>query len=111
MGFNKKGLLKFSLLSLLFLGLIVAWLGFGEKGFIHLYRMERERQAHLERIDRLEQENRRLLDEINRLRKDREYIESMARRELGLVKDNELLYRFSRQEETPARDEVGKVGP
>lgn len=80
---------------------MAAWLGFGERGFIHLYRMEKDRQAHMERIRKLEKENQTLLEEINRLRTDREYLESVARTELGLVKGNEILYRFSREEEKP----------
>ena len=91
---NGKNILKFSLLALLFLGLVVAWLGFGERGFIHLYRMDRERQTYLEKINKLEHENRELLDEIQRLRSDREYVENLGRRELGLVKEDELMYRF-----------------
>ncbi|MBN2123973.1 MAG: septum formation initiator family protein [Deltaproteobacteria bacterium] len=88
---------------------MIAWLGFGERGFIHLYRMEKERQAHLERITKIEEENRRLLEEIDRLRHDREYIEAMARRELGLIKDNEVLYRFDRQgEDVPSKAENGQ---
>jgi cell division protein FtsB len=94
-----KGVLKFSLLALLFLGLLVAWLGFGERGFIHLYRMDRERQTYLERINTLERENRELLDEIQRLRSDRDYVENLGRRELGLVKEDELMYRFGPKKE------------
>jgi cell division protein FtsB len=96
---NGKHILKFSLLALVFLGLVVAWLGFGERGFIHLYRMDRERQTYLEKIDKLEQENRELLDEVKRLRSDRDYVESLGRRELGLVKDGELMYRFETKKE------------
>jgi cell division protein FtsB len=94
-----KGVLKSSLLALLFLGLLVAWLGFGERGFIHLYRMDRERQTYLERINTLERENRELLDEIQRLRSDRDYVENLGRRELGLVKEDELMYRFETKKE------------
>ena len=90
----KKRFLKFSLLALLFFGLIIGWLGFGEHGFIHLYRMEEERQAYVEKIRELERKNQELLKEIHLLRNDKEYIESLARRELGLIKDNEILYRF-----------------
>lgn len=81
------------------MALMIAWLGFGKRGFIHLYRMEKERQGSLERIRKLEGENQRLFDEIHRLRTDKEYIESMARKELGLVKSNEMLFRFSRKED------------
>lgn len=94
MAFSRKEFLKFSSFGLLFLFLMALWLGFGERGFIHLYRMEKERQAYAQKIQKLEQENRDLLEEINRLRSDKEYIESLGRRELGLVRDGEVLYRF-----------------
>lgn len=100
MALRKKGILKFSFITLLFLALMATWLGFGERGFIHLYRMEKDRQAHVERITNLEKENQALLEEIKRLRTDKEYLESVARTELGLVKDNEILYRFNSEEET-----------
>lgn len=95
---RKSGLLKFTLLGVLFLGLIVGWLGFGERGLIHLYRMEKERQDYLTKIHKLEREKEELLEEIRRLRgQDDEYIESLIRRELGLIKKDETLYRFRRQ--------------
>lgn len=104
MGLDKKDFLKLSLLTLFVVCLVVVWLAFGERGFIHLYRMEKERQAYLEKIRKLEEANRKLLEQIGRLREDEEYIESVARRELGLVKENELIYRFSKEqsEETEA---------
>lgn len=95
---SKAGFLKLILL-LLFLGLIIGWLGFGERGFIHLYKMEKEREVYLDRIGKLEQENQSLLEEIKRLRTDKEYVESLTRRELGLVKEDEILYRFVREKE------------
>lgn len=101
--------MKFSFIALLFLGLIVAWLGFGERGFIHLYRMEKDRRAYLERIRNLEIENQELLEEIKILRTDKQYLESVARKELGLIKENEILYRFSGEEENHQLSEtVGK---
>jgi cell division protein FtsB len=94
---SMRKVLRFSLLVFLFFGLMVAWLGFGERGFIHLYRMEKERQAHLDKIQDLEQENRELLEEIQRLRDDVAYMEALGRRELGLVKEDEVLYRFAKE--------------
>ena len=96
--FNKTGLLKLALL-ILFLCLIIGWLGFGERGFIHLYKMDKEREAYLKKIGTLEQEKQSLMEEIKRLRSDKEHIESLARRELGLIKDDEVLYRFVREKE------------
>ena len=112
MSVSTRKVLKFSLLTLLFFGLIVAWLGFGERGFIHLYRMEKERQTHLDRIQNLEQENRELLEEIQRLREDVAYMESLGRRELGLVKDGEVLYRFVKERDlTPSAPAKGGKRP
>ena len=78
---------------------MIAWLGFGERGFIHLYQMEMERQDYLKRIQELEGKNQNLLEEIEKLRNDIAYIESVARKELGFVKKNEMIFRFSKDEE------------
>ena len=99
MGLNKKDFFKISLFTLIVLGVIIAWLAFGERGFIHLYRMEKERQAYLEKIRELEKANQDLLEQIERLRDDKDYIESEARKELGLVRENELIYRFSSEDD------------
>lgn len=94
MALRRKEAFKFTALGFLFLALMAAWLGFGERGFIHLYKIEKERQVYADKIRDLELENLKLLDEINRLRSDRDYIESQARKELGLLKEEEVLYRF-----------------
>ena len=108
MGHNRKKFLKSSFCVLLLLGLIVAWLGFGERGFLHLYRKEKDRQAYLERIRKVEKENRALIEEIERLNTDEPYLESVARKRLGLVKEDEILYRFSREEKSRRSSETEK---
>lgn len=71
-----------------------AWLWFGDGGFVRLYRTESERQACIARIKALAQENQALINEIHRLRTDMVYVESVARRQLDLIKKNEVIYRF-----------------
>jgi len=71
-----------------------AWLWFGEGGFGRLYRSEAERQACIERIHRLAAENEALLKQVHLLRTDAKYLESLARREFSLIKENEVIYRF-----------------
>jgi cell division protein FtsB len=105
---TRKDYIKFSLFSFLLLALVVAWLGFGEHGFVHLYRMEKERQVYQERISQLQRENQELLEEINRLRTDKDYIESMGRRELGLIRNDEILFRFDKKKESPPPAEIDK---
>jgi cell division protein FtsB len=107
---------KIPLIVLCLLIGIVAWLGFGEQGLIHLYRTEMERQAHMDRIQRLAEENQRLMDEIERLRTDMKYVESVVRRQLNLIKENEVIYRFEKKEkgdsalDNPAAQEVRQTG-
>jgi cell division protein FtsB len=96
---TRKEALKLTSFAFLFLALMVAWLGFGERGFIHLYRKDKERRAYVAKIQKLEQENQELLEEIHRLRSDRSYIEALGRSELGLVKEGEILYRFKKEKE------------
>jgi len=89
---------RFLMIPLLFIclsGLAVLWLWFGENGFVRLYRTETERRSCLERIHRLAEENQSLLDEVHRLRTDMKYVESVARKQLSLIKENEVIYRFN----------------
>ena len=95
MSLNKKKFLRYTLATIVLILALVAWIGFGERGFIHLYRMEKERQNYLEKISELEQTNKELMNQIRRMREDRDYIETVARRELGLVKENELIIKFN----------------
>jgi cell division protein FtsB len=47
----------------------------------------------------LEQDNRLLYREITRLRNDPDFIEHLAREELGLVREDELIIYFAMPEE------------
>ena len=84
------------------LGLIVAWLGFGKRGIVHLYQTEMERQAYIERIQELTEENRALIQEIEKLRTDMEYVESVARRDFNMIKSNEVIFRFADKDKKDA---------
>lgn len=60
-----------------------------------------ERQAYTERIRQLTEENQALLVEIDRLRTDKKYIESVARKQFNMIKSNEVIYRFEQEEQDP----------
>jgi cell division protein FtsB len=89
---------QFWKISLIMIGILVpllAWLVFGKRGLVELYHSDQERQAYEERIRRIDEENRALYEEINRLKTDMEYIESVARKELNLIREDEVMYRFN----------------
>ncbi|HIJ39499.1 MAG TPA: septum formation initiator family protein [Deltaproteobacteria bacterium] len=87
---------------------IMAWLWYGESGFVHLYQTKVEREVSLERIRILSEENKVLLEEIHRLRTDMDYVESLAREQLNLVKENEVIYRFGT--DGVSKESSGKKG-
>jgi cell division protein FtsB len=69
---------------------------FGEHGVRHLRRLRAERRDLARQAFALLERNARMHDEIARLRSDDLYLEGLARRQLGLVKPGELVYRARR---------------
>jgi len=68
-------------------------------GLLHLRQLHAEHQELLQDNHSLEKENHRLYEEISRLQKDPDAIESLARQELGLVRENELIFQFVKPQE------------
>jgi len=72
---------------------------FANKNFQTLLVLNKEIAQLKQRIVGLEDENRALKEELEALKNDPEYIESLARRELGLIKPGETKYRFIESQE------------
>jgi cell division protein FtsB len=83
---------------------------FGDKGIMRAFQSERQKEALQEEVNRLEATNEALRKEIEALRSDRRYIEDIARRELGMVKKDELVFQFSNRKKEkgdgPAREKT-----
>ncbi|OGP81405.1 MAG: hypothetical protein A2Z08_03000 [Deltaproteobacteria bacterium RBG_16_54_11] len=79
---------------------------FGEKGLIKIIQLRRERDRIIADVSRMQEENKRLQEEIKRLREDSRYLESVARRDLGLIKENEILFIF--EDEAAVKKEAKK---
>ncbi|MCW5893502.1 MAG: septum formation initiator family protein [bacterium] len=82
----------------------VAWsVLFGADGISRLLDLQAKRQelgsATVERM----QENDTLRNEIEKLRADASHLEALARRQLGLVRADEVVYRFGRHAGVPPR--------
>lgn len=67
---------------------------FGERGLLRIYHLNRELQEVQSRIEELKVENDQLKRELDALRSDRRYLESIARRDFGMVRSNEIIYQF-----------------
>jgi len=64
---------------------------FGERGLLSNVQLRQRNAGQQAVIDDLTSRNDTLTDEIRRLREDPSAIEELAREELGLIKDGELL--------------------
>jgi cell division protein FtsB len=76
---------------------------FGERGLLRIYHLNREKQEIQKRLGELSLENEKLKREIEALKTDRRYLESIARKDFGLVRPNEIIYQFSPPEKAEAK--------
>lgn len=88
---TRRRILVLIIISLLMLGGLTF---LGEKGIFNLLRLRKEVVRIKEKNSQLEVENQKLKEEIKRLRSDKRYIEEIARKELGMVKEGEIIYQF-----------------
>ena len=88
---REKILLSFAILALSSLLFFVI---FGENGLADLNLLKQERNLLLEKNRELEQKNIALYREIHRLKNDLKYIESVARRELGMIGKDEVIFKL-----------------
>jgi cell division protein FtsB len=78
----------------------------GERGAIHLWRLQGEKAKLDEQNYRLQKDNLALREKIARLRTDDFYLEKIAREELNMVRPGEVIYRFP---SAPAEDKKPRV--
>ena len=75
---------------------------FGERGLLRINQLNREIQEVRKRLEELKAENEKLKREIEALKTDRRYLESIARKDFGLVRRNETIYKFQEKSEPQA---------
>lgn len=95
--FFKKSLFTYIVIFSFAAAISLTWLSFGRHGLIDLYKMQKEKERCLAILKDLKEKNRLLTDEIRRLKEDNKYFESVAREQLGMIKDNEIVYRFKKE--------------
>ena len=85
---------KFSIISLLFAGFVAysCWLMANQ--FSQLSALNSDMELAQQRLEAAQQENQQLKDEEARL-SDNEYIEKLAREELGMTRQGEMPYIYA----------------
>lgn len=97
---------KYILLAALVLVAVVTI--FGDKGIYELYKVRQERDGILAYNRALEAENRELERQIRLLETDKRYIGQIARKELGKLGRNELVYKIEAPSAEKAADPASK---
>lgn len=84
---------------------------FGDRGLLRINHLHRDRDEMQQKLQELKTENDRLRREITALQSDRRYLESIARRDFGLVRGNEVIYQFPPQEKGSGSGQADKKSP
>ena len=66
---------------------------FGKKGLVDLYKLKKAYAEVVEANKEIARENKSFLNEINRLKNDLSYVESVARKDLGFVTKEEIIFQ------------------
>ncbi len=93
--------LRLPLIPALLILIILGFALFGQKGILRTLQASRHHASLEAELHKQETVIRQLKKEIESLRSDRKYIEAIARRELGMVKEDELVYQFSTESAKP----------
>ena len=77
------------------LAFILFFTVFGDKGLLRIYELRQDKVKIEKRLVEIHSENENLKREVVALQSDRRYIERIARKDLGLVRSNEVIYQFA----------------
>ena len=93
---SSRGKILLSLVILLMFSTLLFIL-FGDKGFFDYRQLLRENSRLVERNQKLETKNLLLYREIDRLKNDLDYIENIARHELGMIGKDEVVVKLNNE--------------
>lgn len=101
MKLKQKVLLFIAMVLIVNFVLIIIW---GDKGLIDFYRLETEKKRFIQQNEKLTAENQTLYREIDRLKHDLKFVESVARQELGMIRENEIIFKFKTSPDLELKD-------
>ena len=85
---------KYIIILVVFTVIVTLSTLFGERGLLQLYELSKNRNSIIKHNNTLKEANRDLAKKIELLKNDDHYIEKVARKELGMVGSEEIVYHF-----------------
>lgn len=83
---------RYLIIFLLLMGILIT---FGDKGFVDNYMMKEKLATIKKTNEQMTHKNEDLKEKIVLLRNNLQYIEMVARSEIGMVKKGDIIYRFT----------------
>ncbi|MDD2897369.1 MAG: septum formation initiator family protein [Desulfuromonadaceae bacterium] len=83
------------------LAFILFFTVFGDKGLLRIFELRQDKSKIEARLADSRADNEKMKREIIALKSDRRYLESIARRDFGLVRSNEVIYQFPQEKKQP----------
>lgn len=74
--------------------LMAAFIAFSLKGVINIYRLNTRKKELTKSIARIKKSNKETMKQIYELTHNKQYIASLAREQLNMVKKGELVFKF-----------------
>lgn len=74
---------------------------FGDNGLFELRRLQYSHQELLKDNARITKENLQMYHSVDRLQNDPNFIESIARQELGMIRSDEIIFKFKTKVDKP----------
>jgi cell division protein FtsB len=75
---------------------------FGDRGILHLFKQKRQQADLQQQLAEVEEVNAGLRQEIASLSADRRHLERLARSQLGMVREDEVVYQFASKDRLAA---------
>ena len=88
-----RGRLKYLVVLFFIIFVILYCTIFGERGILYLQKLKSDLNEIRASSERIKAENEKLKKEVKLLQSDERYIEKTARKELGLVNEDEVIYK------------------
>lgn len=83
------------------LAFILFFTVFGDRGLLRIFELKEDKSKIEARLAESKSDNEKLKHEIVALKSDRRYLESIARKDFGLVRSNEVIYQFPQEKKQP----------
>ena len=93
MSFKKNIMLVLAIMTMF---LMLLFMVFGENSLTDLYQLKIKKDSLSKKNDAVKKENLSLYREIERLKNDPEYVEDVARKELGVIGKDEVIIKVKK---------------